>query len=51
LKEGDLVQASEKLWGAAALAVKRIAAKRGTKLERYLKSVPKHMLLTHVIAT
>ena len=35
LSKGDLVQASEKLWGAAALAVKRIAAKRGTKLEQH----------------
>ena len=35
LSKGDLVQRSEKLWGAAALAVKRIAAKRGTKLEQH----------------
>ena len=33
LKAGDLVQASEKLWGAAALTVKVVAAKRGLKLE------------------
>jgi hypothetical protein len=33
LKEGDLVQASEKLWGATALTVKMVAAKRGLKLE------------------
>jgi len=31
----DLVQASEKLWGTSALAVKRIAAKRGLKLEEH----------------
>lgn len=35
LKEGDLVQASEKLWGAAALIVKMVAAKRGLKLEQH----------------
>lgn len=35
LQKGDLVQASEKLWGASALAVKRIAAKRGLKLEKH----------------
>ena len=35
LKEGDLVQASEKLWGATALAVKSIAAKRGLLLEQH----------------
>ena len=36
LKEGALAQASEKLWGASALAVKRIAAKRGgLKLEQH----------------
>ena len=34
-KEGDLVQASEKFWGASALAVKRIGAKRGIKLEQH----------------
>ena len=33
LKEDDLVQASEKLWGAAALTVKMVAVKRGLKLE------------------
>ena len=31
--KGDLVQTSEKLWGAASLAVKMAAAKRGLKLE------------------
>lgn len=31
----DLVQTSEKLWSAAALAVKAEAAKRGLKLERH----------------
>jgi len=30
----DLVQASEKLWGASALAVKAVAAKRGLKLDK-----------------
>ncbi|MHC1599912.1 MAG: PaREP1 family protein, partial [Candidatus Methanospirareceae archaeon] len=35
LKKGDLVQTSEKLWGASALAVKRIAASRGLKLDKH----------------
>jgi hypothetical protein len=35
LKEGDLVQASEKLWGATALTVKMVAAKRGLILEEH----------------
>ena len=35
LKGGNLVQASEKLWGAAALTVKMVAAKRGLKLEQH----------------
>ena len=35
LNTGDLVQASEKFWGASALAVKRIAATRGLKLEKH----------------
>jgi len=35
LSTGDLVQASEKLWGASALAVKRIGAKKGLKLEEH----------------
>ena len=35
LREGDLVQASEKLWGAAALAVKRIAAERGLSWDKH----------------
>lgn len=35
LKEGDHVQASEKLWGAAASTVKMVAAKRGLKLEEH----------------
>lgn len=35
LSKGDLVQASEKLWGASATAVKSVAAKRGVKLERH----------------
>jgi hypothetical protein len=35
LKEGDLAQASEKLWGATALAIKMVAAKRGLKLEQH----------------
>jgi len=35
LEEEDLVQASEKLWGAAALIVRSVAAKRGLKLEKH----------------
>ncbi len=35
LSKGDLVQASEKLWGAVALAVKSVAANRGLKLEKH----------------
>jgi hypothetical protein len=35
LKEGDLVQTSEKLWGATALAVKWVAAKQGLQLEQH----------------
>ncbi len=35
LAKGDLVQSSEKLWSAAASAVKMVAAKRGLKLERH----------------
>jgi len=35
LRKGDLAQASEKLWGAAALAIKMVAAKRGLKLEQH----------------
>ena len=35
LGKGDLVQTSEKLWGATALAVKMVAAKKGLKLERH----------------
>ena len=35
LSKADLVQTSEKLWGAATLAVKGIAAKNGTKLEQH----------------
>ena len=31
LKKGDLVQASEKFWGATALTIKMLAAKRGLK--------------------
>jgi len=31
----DLVQASEKLWSASALAVKAVAAKRGLKLDKH----------------
>lgn len=34
LSTGDLVQASEKLWGASALAVKSVAAKRGLQSEK-----------------
>jgi hypothetical protein len=35
LSAGDLVQASEKLWGASALAVYSEAAKRGLQLEKH----------------
>ena len=35
LMKDDLVQASEKLWGATALAVKRVAAIRGLKLDKH----------------
>ena len=35
LSKEDLVQTSEKLWGAAALAVKMVAAKRGLKFEAH----------------
>jgi len=35
LSRGDLVQTSEKLWGAAALTIKMVAAKKGLKLERH----------------
>ena len=35
LSKGDLVQTSEKLWGASALAIKTVVAKRGLKLERH----------------
>jgi len=35
LKEEDLAQASEKFWGASALVVKAIAAKRGLTLEKH----------------
>jgi len=33
--KGDLLQTSEKLWGAAALAVKMVAAKRGLALKQH----------------
>ena len=35
LSKGDLVQASEKLWGSTALTIKMVAAKRGLKLEKH----------------
>ena len=35
LKKGDLVQASEKFWGATALTIKMSAAKKGLKLEEH----------------
>ena len=35
LKKRDLVQASEKFWGATALTIKMLAAKRGLKLEEH----------------
>ena len=35
LKKGDLVQASEKFWGATASAIKMVGAKRGLKLKKH----------------
>ena len=35
MSKEDLVQTSEKLWGAAALAVKMVAAKRRLKLKAH----------------
>ena len=35
LKKRDLVQASEKFWGATTLTIKMLAAKRGLKLEEH----------------
>ncbi len=35
LKKGDLVLTSEKFWGATALTIKIVAAKRGLKLEEH----------------
>jgi hypothetical protein len=35
LSQRNRVQASEKLWGAAALTLKAVAAKRGLKLEKH----------------
>jgi len=35
LEKGDLVQASEKFWGATALTIKMSAAKKGLKLEEH----------------
>ena len=35
LKKGDLVQASGMFWGATALTIKKVAAKRGLKLEEH----------------
>jgi len=35
LKKEDLMQASEKFWGATALTIKMLAAKRGLKLEEH----------------
>jgi len=35
LAKGDLVQTSEKLWGATASTIKMVAAKRGVKLEKH----------------
>ena len=35
LEKDDLVQASEKFWGATALTVKMLAAKRGLTLEQH----------------
>ena len=39
LSVGDLVQASEKFWGASALVVKSVAAKRGLQLGNVLSFV------------
>ncbi len=35
LSKGDLVHASEKFWGATALTIKMVGAKRGLKLEKH----------------
>ena len=35
LNKGDIVQSSEKLWGATSLTVKTVAARRGLKLEKH----------------
>lgn len=35
LRKGDLVQTSEKLWGATSLTLKMVAAKKGLKLEKH----------------
>ena len=35
LQEGDYVQASEKFWGAAALMVKTVAARRGVEISSH----------------
>jgi hypothetical protein len=35
LAKGDYIQASEKLWGSAALMVKAVAASRGTTILSY----------------
>jgi hypothetical protein len=35
LSKRDILQTSEKLWGASALAVKSVAARRGLKLEKH----------------
>ena len=35
LSKGDLVQASGKFWGATALTIKMVGAKRGLKLEKH----------------
>ena len=35
LSKGDLIQASEKFWGATASAIKMVGAKRGLKLKKH----------------
>jgi len=35
LNKGNLAQASEKLWGATSLTIKRVAAKRGLRLGKH----------------
>ncbi|MGQ9469507.1 MAG: PaREP1 family protein [Nitrososphaerales archaeon] len=46
LAKGDYVQASEKLWGAAAEIVKAVAAKRGLELRAH-KSISEFVSRLH----